>query len=240
MINVAYVCQHSFLSNYMEHDSLVLDCGANRAEFSTWLNEYIGCSIQGFEPDPRLFSALPALSNCTFHNIALSHNTGSTRLNLGDKLCSSLYYKESNSQDTTEVKCVTLQDFCSANNIEKINLLKMDIEGAEMPILASIDESFLCTKIAQITVEFHDHLDSNAIFEIKKVIERLRSLGFLCFKFTFFTYNDVLFVNSRFITLTFFDLLSIKALKYVRGISRIIKRLGHLRKPVQLKNGART
>ena len=76
----------------------------------------------------------------------------------------------------------------------------------------------------QISVEFHDHIDGGAVPKIREIISRLKEAGFIYFPFSFFTYNDVLFVNSNFIKLTGFEIFVIKVIKYQRGILRMAKR----------------
>jgi FkbM family methyltransferase len=224
-VKVAQVCQHSFLDNRINRGSLVVDCGVNQGGFSRWISEKIGCQVHGFEPDPRLFSQLPALPKCTFHQVAISDNGGSMMLYLGDRLCSSLHYKEDDARHVLEVKTVTLPEFCRQHAIEKIDLLKLDIEGEELPVFASLDDSFLREKIAQVTVEFHDHLDKSVIPQIKDTIRRMRALGFYCQCFSLYTFGDVLLVNTRLVNLSMLDIVQLKLLKYQRGLFRMVRRM---------------
>ena len=223
-MKVAQVCQHSFLLDYINSNSLVLDCGVNQGEFSGWLSSNIGCRIHGFEPDPRLFVKLPNFPGCTFHQLAISNNNGTLMLYLGDSLCSSLHYKEDDARETFEVRTVTLPEFCRQHGIEKIDLLKMDIEGAELPVLSDLAESFLREKVAQIAIEFHDHIDKSALPQIRATIRRMKKLGFYCQRFSRFTFGDVLFVNRQLVDLSAVEIVLLKIVKYQRGIFRMAGR----------------
>jgi Methyltransferase FkbM domain len=78
----------------------------------------------------------------------------------------------------------------------RIDLLKMDIEGAEVMVLRSLSKATLQT-IGQITVEFH----SDPVFgfqlrrDVEDVIRLLQRRGFICFDFSGRSRLDVLFVN---------------------------------------------
>jgi hypothetical protein len=63
------------------------------------------------------------------------------------------------------------------NNIDYIDILKIDIEGSEYEILPSIsDECY--SKIRQITVEFHDFIDTELKIKTEEIINKLELLGF--------------------------------------------------------------
>jgi hypothetical protein len=62
----------------------------------------------------------------------------------------------------------------------RIDVLKMDIEGAEIPVIADLASSEL--QIAQILVEFHHHVgNADEVGTTRKAIESLHSMGFRLF-----------------------------------------------------------
>ena len=79
--------------------------------------------------------------------------------------------------------------------LEKVDVLKLDIEGAELDVLESIPDSLL-RKIDQITVEFHDFIPGYATLNrIEQTRGRLEASGFLCCVVSLRTFGDVLFVD---------------------------------------------
>jgi FkbM family methyltransferase len=50
---------------------------------------------------------------------------------------------------------ITLETFLNTQRIELVDLLKIDIEGAEEAVFNSTRDATLCN-IKQITIEFHD------------------------------------------------------------------------------------
>ena len=223
-MNIENICHHTFLGNYISHNSIVFDGGINYGDFSLEISNKYKSIIHGFEPDPRLYPMLPKIENCNFYQLAISDKNETLKLNLGKEQCSSLLYKEFNTSKTCEVNAIELSSFCENHQIKTIDLLKLDIEGAELQVLKSLETNFLTNHVIQITVEFHEFLDKNAIHDIKEIINRLKKNGFLCFKFSR-TYGDVLFVNKKFIKLSLLKELRIYFYKYKKGISRIIKDL---------------
>jgi FkbM family methyltransferase len=222
-MNLKNICDHTFISNNLTSNSLVFDCGSNHGEFATEINRIYNCNIIGFEPDPRLFNKLPILEKCKFFKLAISDKRGVLTFNLGEEQCSSLFYKEKNINNTCEVNTTDLESYCIEKNIPKIDLLKLDIEGAELLFFNTISSDFLSNHISQITVEFHEFLDPKVIPNIKETIKKMKNAGFY-YKVFSRTYGDVLFINKKFIRISMINDFQISYIKYKEGIKRIIKR----------------
>ena len=180
---------------------IVIDCGANKGEFSEYANDQLNAKCYGFEPDPRLFTNLVSKNNIAYFQKAIGSTEGLVKLNLGERHCSSLMY----------------------NKLESINLLKIDIEGAELDLLENLTSGFL-SKIEQITVEFHDFLDKNDIPRIKKIIKRMKNEDFYVLRLSYFTYGDVLMINQRRIRISNLQKLIFAIYKYTVGLKRLVSK----------------
>jgi len=88
-------------------------------------------------------------------------------------LASSLENSVGDYKESYNVKCINFYDFILKNNITKINLLKVDCEGAEYKIFDSIPDEYFST-IDKIHVEFH----FNDGEKVKKLINKLETNGF--------------------------------------------------------------
>ena len=81
--------------------------------------------------------------------------------------------KNINSVRTNEklsLACTTFQELCNTNDINKVNLLKLDCEGAEGEIIKSLSKSDMDI-IENGVIEFHDNvsiLDHDEIIKILK------------------------------------------------------------------------
>lgn len=218
------ICGHSFAANLIKPNPLILDCGANRGEFSIWFNRNYDAAIYAFEPDPRLFPKLPVLKQTTFYPNAVSGTGDPLTLRLGETRCSTAFFSEKADQNTAVVDSVRLEQFCMEKNIQNIDLLKLDVEGAEIGVLESLSIGFL-SKVGQITVEFHDFIQKSELPDIRKVIDRLKKAGFFYIRFSHYDHSDVLFVNKSLFRLTWFDVLNVYAIKYLRGLKRTTRRM---------------
>jgi hypothetical protein len=78
----------------------------------------------------------------------------------------------------------------------RVDLAKLDIEGAEVEVLQSAHPSDL-TACGQLTVEFHDNTDPTARRDVDCACKRLRSEGYGVVNANWPFANDMLFVNLR-------------------------------------------
>ena len=185
---------HTVICDFIDKGSVIFDCGANHGEFSKAVSDIFSAVTYGFEPDPRLFDKLPKIKQTTFFNLAVSASVGTIKLALGENHCSSAFYRENENQEVVDVSATTISDMLLSLNIERINLLKLDIEGAELELLSKLDDNSL-SRIDQITVEFHEFRRREDLPQIRKIISEMRSKGFACLKFSTRTYGDYVFLN---------------------------------------------
>lgn len=79
-----------------------------------------------------------------------------------------------------EIQCVTLEDLIKENQDSHIDLLKLDIEGAEYEVLNSLIESKRFPRILLVEFdELHSPLDSGAQNRVSAVVDRLKNCGYL-------------------------------------------------------------
>ncbi|MDH3378410.1 MAG: FkbM family methyltransferase [Gammaproteobacteria bacterium] len=131
-------------------------------------------------------------------NFAIADADGEIRLYEGEKNESgSIVFGSRGKIAATSVCSKTISTFVAEEKIPGIDLLKDDIEGAEIQLFDSMSDSML-REISQITVEFHDFLPELKLrSEVRRIIERIKKLGFLCIVFSVIAHKDVLFVNTE-------------------------------------------
>jgi Ni,Fe-hydrogenase I small subunit len=71
-----------------------------------------------------------------------------------------------------EVPTTTLQEIMDSNNLERIDFLKLECEGAESSILHSTPGDYL-KRVKKIAMEFHDHLSALNHQDIQKLLEEV-------------------------------------------------------------------
>lgn len=120
--------------------AFVVDAGANVGLASVWFRlQCPGATIVAFEPDAdnaRLARAnLAPFPSCEVHEVALDRTAGRAHLHRGDHAAVHSLVDDSAGKGSTEVATVTLADFLAGRPETRIDLLKLDVEGAELRVL---------------------------------------------------------------------------------------------------------
>jgi len=148
-------------------DPLIIDCGANIGMATLFFSmQYPKARIVTMEPSPGSFGRLRKmkdwneLDRIELHNVAAARSDGHIDLYYDEKHPASVEASFSASRGgrvAVRVRTVRLSTFIT----EEVDLLKIDIEGAEMEVLDELAASGKLNKIRQITVEFHHHVAAN-------------------------------------------------------------------------------
>ncbi len=172
--------------NLLDSGSIVycVGCGED-ISFDLSLIDKVGCNILGFDPTPR---AIQYVKKVTINNTKYHFN----EVGLWDKDDVLKFYAPKNSDHVShsllnlqrtskyfEAKVKRLSTIMQEHNHKKIDLLKLDIEGAEYKVINSIIEDELDIKI--ICVEYDEYfnpLDSSYKLRIKQSINKLVNAGF--------------------------------------------------------------
>lgn len=181
---------HSFLPHLMSARPIVLDLGANRGNFRDgFLRRFAAARYVTVEANPKLAAELHADQRCEVLNCAIAESDGAVQFSIADNIEASCISKESDG-GTIEVEGLTLGSLLRKVRLQKIDLVKVDIEGAELPmIMRSLDGDF--DGIGQLTIEFHDFRsdaarDTPALsnYDVQEIVRRLESLGFVAIRFS--------------------------------------------------------
>ena len=182
----------------LNSNSIVLDFGANKGEYIKYILDEYNCKVIAYEPTSWLFNDLYMTygysKNVELNKLAIwSENIIKKFYDYGPHVSSgranSLGYIPDliiNADDLQKEEKVICKSFDSVlDKFNKVDICKMDIEGAEVEVLSKAsDESLL--KCNQICGEFHIHdsqrmekgIKSITKEDIYNVIDRLDKLGF--------------------------------------------------------------
>ena len=169
----------------INHDSpLILDCGAHIGITVLYFKQlFPGAKIVAFEPDPIIFKVLEKnvdqnnLKNVKLVNTALSDKEGEETLfvnrtqdilSWGNAIVKNLWYNSFEFK-TIEVPSLKLSSFIAQ---QKVDLIKLNIEGAEGKVLKEIKNKL--SQVNEIVMEFHGNSgnNSNNIEDILSILEK--------------------------------------------------------------------
>jgi len=152
-------------SRALEHNGCIIDVGCLKWDWSSY---FIGkkrvIGVDPFENEingAELFKGLIGISD------------GKTFIKYNG-YSSSIFFSNKNG---IEVSVLSWKSFCKLYNIDKISILKINIEGAEYSLLESLDEQDF-EKIDQIAISFHDRKKTEWIEPTKTSLQHLEDVGF--------------------------------------------------------------
>lgn len=148
--------------------STIFDIGANIGQTVDFYRDiYPKARILSFEPIPKTFEKLKnhcqGKSNVECHNLAFGENRETMSIqvvkdetsvlnSLNDSFQNNLK-SDTESYETVDIKVETLDDFVFEKNIGQIDLLKIDTEGYEIPVLKGATKLLESGKVSAIICE---------------------------------------------------------------------------------------
>jgi FkbM family methyltransferase len=170
---------------------VIIDAGANVGDVTSRCAR-TGATIHAFEPNPICYSILEKrfanLSNVRVHNVGLMDKPCSLTLS------TPLAHKHYDSIDSTvaasfvasspdgvqmvetEVECIDLASFIR-DLAAPVTLLKMDIEGAEVPVLNRLIDTGDIDQVRLAIVETHERFSPELAAATDALRERLKTNG---------------------------------------------------------------
>ena len=175
--------QWFYVPDLVNDASIIVSGGVGRdISFEHRLHELHGCDIHLFDPSPTgiEFMKEPENQAAHFHYYkqGLSGGNGNITFAPPDNPDEGSFRTPENpkNSDALEFECVTLSKFCADQGFNRIDLLKIDIEGFEYQVLEeALDADLL---IGQICVEYHNFLQGHSTWETLKSISLLYRKGF--------------------------------------------------------------
>jgi FkbM family methyltransferase len=163
----------------LEDVNTCFDVGANSGIFSYFLKKrYNNAEIHCFEPSPELIKCielnLNRFNNIHIKNQAICDVSGSVNfyVNKASQQTNSLIidsvtpFCEEGSMDMISVDSNTLDRYCIQNNIDSIDVLKVDIQGAEKSLLRGAKDILNNVNLSIFEISF---LDAD-IFETSEIL----------------------------------------------------------------------
>lgn len=143
--------------------NIVVDIGAHIGGYAVYAAK-LGARVIAYEPMPKTYELLVKnlelnrCGNVRAYNAALSSSTGIITLNTdADGTILTSIYHDASFPHKVAVPSVSLHEAFRRNKLKHVDVLKLDVEGAEYDILLNAQPADL-RKVQTIIMEFHDHL----------------------------------------------------------------------------------
>lgn len=183
-----------FVTKFLKRGMVFFDLGANLGQYTLLAAQRVGSDrhVHSFEPSSRMFSelkfnvALNGLSNvCILNNVAVSDEEGTAKLakyEPGGEVYGSLGSQDwpSNKSitDYEEVRTITLDSYIKEHNIEYVDLIKIDIEGAELLSLRGAHQLLDHSNAPTIVLEMADVNTNGFGYKALDIWDYLESFGY--------------------------------------------------------------
>jgi FkbM family methyltransferase len=183
----------AFFQAFLQPGNVVLDLGANVGVFTLLGAKYVGRSgqVHAFEPTPGTFAQLRA-------NVELN-NCACVRLNqlaVADKPAKSTFFVYAqcgmNSMRRQEwvgapieeitVDAVSVDDYVDVHGLNRVDLIKIDVEGAELMVLDGASRVLTGPNAPVLICEFTNKTTSGFGYRAAAIRERLESLGYRLYR----------------------------------------------------------
>ncbi|MGB6157013.1 MAG: FkbM family methyltransferase [Acidobacteriaceae bacterium] len=191
------ICDHSFLPRLIRPGAIVVDLGAYDGDFAHAMIQRFRCKVISVEAVEAICARTPQHPLLETHHLALGGRNQTIRMNLFATRCASALHAGLGVEDASveSVEMVTLGEFLRRAKVDHVDLLKLDIEGAEIDMFNSAHDRDLQSAV-QITAEFHDFIYPELAPAVARIRERMSDIGFWVLPFSLDN-TDVLFLNKQ-------------------------------------------
>lgn len=155
----------AILNDYLKLDDVVFDIGANLGYFSLYFSKKsINGNIYSFEPIPESKKLLDThlkinkVSNVYTFQLGISDSVTEIEFTNSKNLAANTYKKESPIFEKTSkvlVKTTTIDEFVKTNKINRLDFVKIDVEGAELDVLRGAEKTLQTLK-PKLLLATHD------------------------------------------------------------------------------------
>lgn len=139
------------MRRYLQPGQVFVDVGASLGYLAAVAASLVGVTgqVHCFEPVPQYFQNIVRLAELnpdyviSAHEKALGEEPGTFMMNVDtDIYCGSTLAAEASSQTSIQVSVTTLDDYVQSTGLARMDLLHIEVEGFEMPVLKGAQRYF--------------------------------------------------------------------------------------------------
>jgi FkbM family methyltransferase len=173
-----------YLNYKLNNYSTVFDVGGYKGQWASDIFSRFQCKIYIFEPVKKYEEKIKErfMHNDNILSFPFGLSSENKKINISiieDK--SSIF---TNYKDTELVEMVKISDFIKNNNIDKIDLIKINIEGGEYDLLEDLINSNNIKKINTLQIQFHSFVPM-AKERMDAIKNKLKNTHYCVYSFPF-------------------------------------------------------
>jgi FkbM family methyltransferase len=155
----------------------VIDCGAHVGSFALWVSRKTHARIVCVEPNPSVFpllqqNLLPLRDQARVWQLAIAGQPGTRTLHDQGFAAAASFHQRSPRGQTYAVEAVTLDELLDRSRFSTVDLLKMDVEGAEREVFETVRPETL-RRVGAALIECHPFAGTR----VPDIIEKLLQAG---------------------------------------------------------------
>ncbi len=177
-----------FIKNHLKKGNVFFDIGANIGYYSLIVSKQVGENgqIHAFEPVSGVFAQLQSnielngISNISANQNAVYEKSGTLDLfvSSGENTgMSSIFHHDTESGVVEKVDAITIDDYVEKMKIDRIDLIKIDIEGAELFALKGMKNTLQRFK-PMVFMELSQEVLRNASVNEKEIIQFMAKMDY--------------------------------------------------------------
>ena len=184
----------SYVTQTLSKGDIFVDVGANIGLFTIIASNKVGSNgkVYAFEPTSETYGKLiqnikiNQSKNIVCKNVAVSNREGKAYISINGSNNSALNSIVSGLDNTTvceEIQCIVLDQFFQENKISGvIKLIKIDVEGWELPVLQGMFQELKAAR-PELIIEVNENNYRNVGYEVEDILNLLEQLNYNIYEF---------------------------------------------------------
>lgn len=172
----------------LNSNSVILDVGAYKGEWAELIIKRYNPHIYVFEPVPSFYENLVKKfennPKIKLFNVGLADRDSLEMISLSQD-GSSIYHLN---RHQVQIRLIDIKKFLEEEQILSIDLIKINIEGGEYPLLSRMIELKLIERCQDIQVQFHNFIPDAQMLRLK-IRETLEKTHYLTYDYSFIWEN---------------------------------------------------
>ena len=196
--------------------NVIFDVGANRGNTTLKYSQiFPNSEIHSFEPFPKSYEVFINLHkdnlNVNINKYALSSNIGTSNLNINKSVDTNSFLESKKIGANSDKNCIsvgqipiktnTIDNYCLKKNIEKIDILKIDVQGFEIEVLKGALDMLKNGSIKLIYIETYfkpQYVDQPLFHDISKFLYN-HNFSLQDIYDPYFSNNNIVWCDSIFV-----------------------------------------